>query len=68
MAELYRQLITNTSTLPGKVSLATLGVLITTGVLLRMYFRGRTMRVAEAAAVGALWLAVNLVLDYPMFA
>jgi hypothetical protein len=43
-------------------------VLATAGVLLMFYFRRRTVSVLEAAAVGTLWLAINLSLDYPMFA
>ena len=43
-------------------------VLVTAGALLAFYFRRRTVSVREAAAVGMLWLAVNLILDYPMFA
>ncbi len=49
-------------------TLMTLAVLLTAGLLLRIYFRSRTATVHEAAAVGALWMAVNLALDYPMFA
>lgn len=43
-------------------------VLATAGILLLWYFRGRTVTTREAALVGALWLALNLILDYPMFA
>jgi hypothetical protein len=43
-------------------------VLATTGTLLIWYFRKRAVSVREAALVGALWLAINLVCDYPMFA
>ena len=43
-------------------------VLVTAGVLLFWYFRKRAVSVGEAALVGAVWLAVNLVCDYPMFA
>jgi uncharacterized membrane protein YpjA len=43
-------------------------VLATAGVLLRFYFRNRPVFVHEAVRVGALWLAINLILDYPMFA
>ena len=43
-------------------------VLMTAGVLLRRYFRGRPVSGKEAVLVGALWLAMNLTLDYPMFA
>lgn len=42
-------------------------VLITGGALLMVYFRKRVVNLREAGLVGALWLAVNLVLDYPMF-
>jgi len=43
-------------------------VVATAGALLIWYFRGRTVTVREAAMVGMLWLAFNLILDYPMFA
>lgn len=43
-------------------------VLLTAGALLIVYFRNRRVSVAEAALVGTLWLAMNLVFDYPMFA
>ena len=49
-------------------TLMTFVVLITAGVLFQLYFRGRTIFVQEALFVGLLWLAVNLVMDYPMFA
>jgi len=42
--------------------------LITAGILFQRYFRGRTAAAGEALAVGLLWLAFNLVFDYPMFA
>lgn len=43
-------------------------VLTTAGVLLNLYFRKRRVALTEAGLVGALWLAINLILDYPMFA
>jgi hypothetical protein len=43
-------------------------VLLTGGVLLTRYFRNRSVSVREAVLVGALWFAMNLVFDYPMFA
>jgi len=43
-------------------------VLATAGALLGWYFRKRAISAREAALVGAIWLAINLVLDYPMFA
>jgi hypothetical protein len=49
-------------------TLMALVVLLTAGVLFRRYFRGRTVSATEAAMAGLLWLAVNLALDYPMFA
>jgi len=49
-------------------NLMALVVLFTAGLLLRSYFRGRPIAVGEAVIVGTLWLAINLVLDYPMFA
>jgi hypothetical protein len=42
--------------------------LITAGALFQLYFRGRTVSVGEAVPVGLLWLAINLIFDYPMFA
>ena len=49
-------------------TLMTLIVLLTAGALFPRYFRGRPVAVPEALSVGLLWLAVNLVMDYPMFA
>jgi len=43
-------------------------VLVTAGALLHLYFRKRAVAVREAGLVGVLWLAINLILDYPMFA
>ena len=43
-------------------------VLATAGLLLIWYFRKRLFSAGEAALVGTLWLAINLVCDYPMFA
>ena len=41
--------------------------LLTAGILLGRYFRGQPVSVREAVLVGALWLCMNLALDYPMF-
>ena len=49
-------------------SLIYLIVLVTAGFLLFWYFRKRAVSVGEAALVGAVWLGINLVCDYPMFA
>ena len=49
-------------------SLMYLVVLATAGLLLLWYFRKRAVSFGEAAAVGTLWMAINLILDYPMFA
>jgi uncharacterized membrane protein len=43
-------------------------VLVTAGLLLVWYFRRRVVREGEAALVGAVWLAINPICDYPMFA
>jgi peptidoglycan/LPS O-acetylase OafA/YrhL len=43
-------------------------VLVTAGILLAFYFRKRAVSVREAAVVGTLWLAIDLLCDYPMFA
>jgi hypothetical protein len=45
-----------------------LAVLATAGALLILYFRKRPFMTREAVVVGALWLVINLVCDYPMFA
>jgi hypothetical protein len=49
-------------------SLMTLIVVLTAGALFPLYFRNRSVSIREAAAAGVVWLAANLVLDYPMFA
>jgi len=49
-------------------TLMTLIVLLTAGALFQRYFRGRMVSVREAVLAGLLWLGVNLVMDYPMFA
>ena len=46
----------------------TLVLVITAGVLFGPYFLGRSVAAGEAVVVGALWLALNLVFYYPMFA
>ncbi|MGA3129316.1 MAG: hypothetical protein ABSD59_00840 [Terracidiphilus sp.] len=43
-------------------------VLVTAGALLNLYFRKRRVSVSEAGWVGTLWMIVNLILDFPMFA
>jgi len=42
--------------------------LMTAAVLLPRCFRNRAVTVPGAVLTGALWLAINLTLDYPMFA
>lgn len=42
-------------------------VLLTAGLLLRLYFRHRTATLREAAWAGLLWLGMNLLFDLPMF-
>ena len=49
-------------------TLMSLVVLLTAAALLNRYFRNRPVSVNEAVRVGALWLAINLLIDYPMFA
>ncbi len=56
------------SNVPLFATLMTLIVLLTAGALFRLYFRGRPVTLREALLAGALWFAVNLLLDYPMFA
>jgi len=43
-------------------------VLVTAGVLLVNYFHRRTVTLHEAFVVGSLWLVMNLIFDYPLFA
>ena len=43
-------------------------VLLTAAALVSRYFRNRLVSVKEAVLVGALWFAINLLCDYPMFA
>jgi hypothetical protein len=43
-------------------------VVAAAGLLAKWYFRDCEARVGEAALLGILWLAINLILDYPMFA
>lgn len=45
-----------------------LAVVATAGGLLQIYFRGRSVRFGEAILAGVVFLACNLILDYPMFA
>lgn len=45
-----------------------LAVLLVAGVLLIVYFIRREVKLIEASVVGVLWLAMNLVIDYPLFA
>ena len=37
-------------------------------MLFSLYFRERLVSLRDAVCTGALWLAINLVMDYPMFA
>jgi uncharacterized membrane protein YpjA len=46
----------------------TLVVVLTAGALFPAYFRGRVTLVSEAVLVGVVWVVMNLILDYPMFA
>ena len=49
-------------------TLMNLILLLTGGALLSVYFRNRPVALREAVLVGALWTAMNLLIDYPMFA
>ena len=42
-------------------------VLVIAGAVLNLYFRKRAVSVREAALVGVVWFAINLIFDYPMF-
>ncbi|MGA2570773.1 MAG: hypothetical protein ABSF23_09655 [Terracidiphilus sp.] len=56
------------SNAPLFTTLMYLVVLITAGALLAFYFRRRRVSVVGALVVGTMWLAINLILDFPMFA
>ncbi|MGA9427889.1 MAG: hypothetical protein WBV33_22595, partial [Terracidiphilus sp.] len=43
-------------------------VLVVAGLLLRLFFLHRSVCIRQAALAGLLWTAMNLILDYPMFA
>lgn len=43
-------------------------VLLSAGAMLSAYFAHRKIPLSEAALVGTLWLAMNLIFDYPLFA
>jgi hypothetical protein len=49
-------------------SLMNLVLLLTGGALLSVYFRSRPVALREAVLAGALWVGINLMFDYPMFA
>lgn len=50
-------------------TLMALALVVIGALLARRYFRGDgAPGVAEAALLGFVWLAINLALDYPMFA
>ncbi|MBZ5619820.1 MAG: hypothetical protein LAQ69_14010 [Acidobacteriia bacterium] len=49
-------------------TLMTVVTLMTAALLLPRCFRDRVAPVHAAVLVGAAWMAINLVLDYPMFA
>jgi len=49
-------------------NLMNLIVLLTAGILFPICFRGRKVLVRETVLVGLLWVGINLILDYPMFA
>jgi hypothetical protein len=44
-----------------------LAVIAAAAILGRRYFRDHAPRAGEALLIGFLWLAINLVFDYPMF-
>lgn len=56
------------SNAPLFATVMTLVVLVTAGVLMKIYFRARAPLLTEALLVGAIWFFVNLIFDYPMFA
>src|SRR5258708_40004089 len=49
-------------------TLMSVATVATAAVLLPRCFRNTTVAVHRAVLVGAMWLAINLLLDYPLFA
>jgi hypothetical protein len=49
-------------------TIMSLAVIFAAALLATRYFRDVTPRAAEAALLGFLWLTMNLIFDYPMFA
>lgn len=49
-------------------TLMTVIVILTAGILFPICFRGRKVLVLETVLVGLLWMGINLIFDYPMFA
>lgn len=49
-------------------TLMSLVVVLTAGLLLRLYFRKRPAPGWEAVGVAGVWVVCNLLFDYPMFA
>jgi len=45
-----------------------LTLIVTAAVLARRYFRDVTPHLGEALVIGLLWVTINLIMDYPMFA
>lgn len=45
-----------------------LALVLTAALLARRYFGSEAPEAGEALSLGILWLAINLALDYPMFA
>jgi len=43
-------------------------IIVVAAMLAKRYFRDSEPGAAQAALLGFLWLAINLLLDYPMFA
>ena len=42
-------------------------VVLIAAAMFHFYFRDRQLTVSEALSIGVLWLACNLILDYPLF-
>jgi hypothetical protein len=49
-------------------AVVSLVVVLVAGTLLYFYFRNKVIVLREAFVVAGLWLLINLILDYPMFA
>ena len=56
------------SNAPLFATIMTLVIVLTAGILLRVYYYDGVVLVSKAVLLGVLWCVMNLIFDYPMFA